>query len=110
MSDQLLCASATMPNAPGSSASSPAIVSQPTGWDTRPSPVSTRLISPLFVSNMKVRIVPLTTGGSSHGIRISDRRKAFAGKRREKKTASARPMPYWKTREMPTNRRVFRRT
>jgi hypothetical protein len=46
--------------------------------------------------NIHLNTVAETTSGNSHGTSSRDRRSALRGKRREKKTASASPIVYWK--------------
>ena len=57
---------------------------------------------PLSASIIHCHVVAETMIGSSHGTRNSPRSTVESGKFLWKKTASARPIVYWKTRETTT--------
>jgi len=67
-----------------------------------------RLRMPESGSIIHCQVVAETMIGSSHGTRKSPRSTPESGKLRRKNTASARPIPYWNTRETTSNTAVWR--
>ena len=75
--------------------------------ESTPTPPSSRLITPESASNIHCQVVADTMMGSSHGTRKRARRNGESGKERWKKTASARPIVYWNSRETRTKNAVW---
>ena len=71
-----------------------------------PSSPMNRLITPESASNIHCQVVAETMIGSSHGTRNNARSNVESGKFRWKKTASARPIVYWKNSETRTKKAV----
>jgi hypothetical protein len=76
------------------------------GTASKPTARRPALSTPWSWSNIHRQTAPLTTSGSSHGSRSSDRSSALPRKRPLKNTASARPMANWKTIDPAVNSTV----
>src|SRR3954454_7346676 len=74
-----------------------------------PTACSTALTMPDSLLSIHDQVEADTISGSSHGTRKRARRVAESRKCWLKKTASARPMLYWKTRHTPVNTTVWSR-
>src|SRR4051812_27694607 len=76
---------------------------------SKPTARSAALTTPDSLLSSHAHVDADTISGSSHGTRNSARSVADSGNPRSKNTASARPSPYWNSRDTTVNTAVFTR-